>query len=191
MSPRRYLLGVLTLFFTIILLAGGLGAFAWLDREELVTQRSEMNTLITQRERIIARLPVTDVELEKIRAKLQNRQELLPESSDALASARIQKDFRGMAARHKVHVRSMQVLDLPDQSGPFQRVGVKADMQLTIQGLKALLNDIRGHRPVWSISKLAVRNAQRYRAGQILPADPILTVQMEIIGLRQEVDHEG
>lgn len=130
----------------------------------------------------------------KIRDTSQLAPYLIDAPNSALAAASVQQRLKDVAGTHDGRILSTRVIKNSDVEGPFERVAVNARLQLTLEGLQALVHELETGQPYLFFENLSVmsRPARRGRRRSGPSTNNLLETRVTLFGLRraktQEVD---
>lgn len=131
-------------------------------------------------QRLAGQLPALREQLATLREQQVLTPYLIDAANSALAAANVQQRLQALASAHGGRVLSTRVMR-GSADGPFERVAVNARLQLSLEGLQAMLYELESGEPYLFVEDLSVmgrpvRRGRQAAAGDTGPLETRLTV---------------
>jgi general secretion pathway protein M len=146
---------------------------------------AQSRSILADFDRLEAALPDFEQRLGEARSAAPAQTTFLEEQTPTLATARLQDEFRPIAAAVSVVVRSSQTLP-PAMEDGFRRIGLTLELSATPDALRQLLYLIETATPALFIRKLAIRLPEDGTAPRATNGQPQLTVRLELCAYQNE-----
>lgn len=136
-------------------------------------------------QRLAGQLPALREQLASLREQQVLTPYLIKAANSALAAADVQQRLQALASAHGGRVLSTRAMR-GSADGPFERVAVNARLQLSLEGLQAMLYELESGEPYLFVEDLSVmgRPVRRGRQAGAADAGPLET-RLTVYGLRR------
>ena len=130
-------------------------------------------------------------------AKLSDSSQLAPYLLDApnaaLAAAYVQQRLKDLAGTHDGRILSTRVVKSNDDAATCEQIAVNARLQLSLEGLQALLHELETGQPYLFFKDLSVmsRPARRSRRRAAKNGNGLLETRLTVFGLRRSAAPEA
>ena len=129
---------------------------------------------IAAKEQLLQRYDVLIQRRAPVPAAAAAQRILFPELSDAQGLAMLQEAVKGLAARSRVEIQGLQILQSDSQSG-LSRIGIRVRATADIDGTNGLLYAIEAARPLLYVDNLQIRPQMANNA-----VSPVLDLQFDV-----------
>ena len=147
------------------------------DADEL----SKLTQLSARYRALAARLPALEAERDGLVRHLTAASGFLANANETLAAADLQARLKALVDQAHGELKSTQILP-PQQVQGFRRIGVRAEMSMTLPALQQVLYETEAGSPTLVLDDLSIRSKAADRQEERNPDDVLLTASVDIYG---------